>query len=229
MKATLDNNGAILITDHEGSPRFRHIFGGLGWADPQGADHFAANWVAVIGVQFDNTFTVLAEFSGHLSVIADRLVTFKDDLFMTTIFSNTAETALVKNLKAIDGLFSYGIIGRHHNVPVWKNPESTWSSFRARSHVAALVPTRPEIVATPQLGLDLINYLSQQNRFEIRHTCPRSSWLFRQRPPYTMVFRHPLYHSIVDSIYTYSPAFHVTSTATHPSTIPRLNKFGASK
>ena len=226
MKANLTQNRAVVFADHEGSPEFREIFGGLGWADPQGRDHFASNWFVAIGVQFDETFTVILEESGTLSVLSDTLVETKDRLYLRKLFVNVSDPALTKSLKNIDGLFSYEIIGRHHNIPVWKHPEESWRSFRSRSHVAQLIPVRNEIISTPQIGLDLIHSLTQRNRFEIRHSCPRSSWLFRQTAPYTNLFRHPLFQAIVHSIYTFNPTSGDTALQTNQPTIPRLPRLG---
>lgn len=228
MKA-IESNGYIRISDLEGSPDFLEIFGGLGWADAQGTDHFATNWFAVIGVEPDETFTVILEESGSISSLAQSMIAAKDNLYVKRIYADTNNTAMVRNLKSFDGLFSYEIIGRHHNVPVWKTDQSHWPTFKSRSHVAALTPVKPEIITTPQLGLDLIHYLSDRNRFRIRHSCPRSSWLFRQKPPFTNLFRHPLFHAVVQSIYTFIPASSESHQSTTVSTSPKLPKFGFSK
>lgn len=228
MKAQITKNQTIEIIDHEGSPEFTEIFGGLGWADPQGSDHFASNWFVAIGVEPDQTFTVTIEESGNLTTLANALIPIKDNLFMKKLFVNTSEFAMLKTMRAVDGLFSYEIVGRHANLPIWKNEERTWPSFRSRSTVVSVFPVRPEIIAAPQIGLDLIHNLSERNRFKIRHECPRSSWIFRQRAPYTNLFRHPLFQAIVHSIYSFAPGLAQNAQESLPTSGPKLPRFGAS-
>lgn len=198
MIATRNESTGILTLDVEGSPSFKEIVAGIGWADKTGHETFARNWCVVIGLHEDNTYTSIAEgATPDIANLGVQLTDLKDQLLITRIFTDESQPASVRTLRdpwQTDGLCGYASHGKSliTRRPNYVHEPDFWDHFRNRSVIASLI----SLPADLQYGYSLLISLLERNIFWTRTTTPRTEWVLNFEPPLEDIFRHPLFQAL---------------------------------
>lgn len=197
MLSIHDNVDNVLIPVPN-APKFKEILGGIGWLNTQEQDHYAYNWLVVIGEAEDNSYTVISESFGSINVIAKESVNAKDRFLLSRIYADDTETENIKHLRQYDGLAAYHIYGKDGmgSIRFVRKPRD-WEYFRDRDTVCSIAAVSPDIRENLPFGIELLKQLRSEGRLILRPECPRCDWVIRQRPPYVDVIKHPLAHALI--------------------------------
>lgn len=194
-------NGAWVAAPN--APKFKEFVMGVGWLDPQGQDHFAANWALVLGVQEDGRYAAITESTG-IEDFAKKLVALKDTYLVQRIFAEQTEQTedQIRELRWKPGLCFYK--GYRDKAGKWKHTGNDTPTFRDYQTVASVTGVEG-VEATAAAVMERLRGLVKSTDLIVRNDCPRFQWILRQRAPFNRVFRHPLFKAVT-AAFRFMPA-----------------------
>jgi hypothetical protein len=92
---------------------FKRIDAGVAWGNPKSDEPIYSEHACVlVGLQDDDRINVLREFRGRMTEIIDKLIEWKDVLFLRNIHAPAEPLGLWRLLQDADGLTRYVVVKR---------------------------------------------------------------------------------------------------------------------
>ncbi len=195
ITATKRSSGIYELSDPR-APRFKKILAAIGWLDLHGEGTAAKHALLVAGIQEDDRFNVIEEYSGTLPEIAEHATNAKDRLLIRHIWLDNGLMVNMLELYDHDGLTKYVSHGedREGNT-IWEHPDDHWPHFRNRETKAALLGVPPDVRGNLVAGADRIERQVRSKMLLIRTSCTEITGCLAQA--LKDVINHPAFQALM--------------------------------
>jgi hypothetical protein len=170
-----------VVTDHEGTQKFKDLCGGIGYGNPGESGDFALNAIVVVGLQTDDRLNAIAEFVGEFDDLINAAIDIKDLLLLDKYYLDPNYEENRRRLNAADGLTQYRKRqGRIPNRNFYVHDQSYWPHFRDRDNTASLMSVHDDVLEELDSSIQKLQSLIRQEKLLEHPTCTKIKHLNRQ-------------------------------------------------
>jgi hypothetical protein len=192
------DRGLYVVRGDSAAPKFKRLYGSLGWLNPKGQGDEALHALVVGGEQEDGRNRVILEHQGDAYDMTQALVDVKDALLVETFWCDGANEEVVSQLRQVDGLCYYQNFGRDKvNRVLWAqpHPREVWKYFRSNRPTAAICPVPDRVRVDIQGGLDRLVRLDRSKQLIITKSLQQCFWVFGQNR--NEIEEHPVARALI--------------------------------